>query len=191
MALNREQIRAGSAAGDPVLSAFLENTKLEAIALVARSDVLTIVPLGPGALSSGYVCEFSLPYLRRLPNGTVEVAPGPVLIGVRFPEDYLRSADPHLYVKVASVITPDLIHPNISGGMVCLGASFSPGTSLTALLWELYDIVSYQNVTLDERNALNPEACRLLREHQQLLEPLRPAPFLRRERTLQATVKEL
>ena len=59
------------------------------------------------------------------------------------------------------------------------------------LLWELYDIVSYQNVTLDERNALNPEACRLLREHEGLLAQLTPKPFLRRAHKLQITVREI
>jgi hypothetical protein len=76
----------------------------------------------------------------------------------------------------------------VRGGVVCLGSAFAPGTPITALLWELYDICSYQNVTLDERNAMNPEACRLLREHPELLARLKPAPFLRRQHRMQIKV---
>jgi len=175
---------------DPIFRAFLENTAREAGELAERSDVMTITPLPP-APTTTYLCEFDLSYLRRLPAGTVEIAGGPLGAVLHFPEDYLRSVDPHLYVKVASVLTPDMAHPNLLGGTVCLGSGFAPGTSITWLLWELYDIVSYQNVTFDERNALNPEACRLLREHRHLLDRLQPRPFLRRERKLEVKVSEL
>jgi hypothetical protein len=175
---------------DPILSAFLENTLREAGDIAEKSDVLNLVPLPP-LPPSAYLCEFAVPYLRRLASGLVEVAPGPVQIVINFPDDYLRSTDPRLFLKVASVLTPDLIHPNLYGTAVCLGSAFAPGTPITALLWELFDIVSYQNVTLDERNALNPEACRLLRAHRRLLAQLHPQPFLRRTHMLQITVREI
>jgi hypothetical protein len=89
------------------------------------------------------------------------------------------------------VLTADLVHPNVSGGAVCLGSGFAPGTSITWLLWQLWDIFAYENVTTDERNALNPEACRLVREHRHLLERLPRRPFLRRKQKLAVRVREL
>jgi hypothetical protein len=172
---------------DPVLAAFLENTFAEVMALAETSDVLRIIPVPPRPHSS-YVCEFLVPYLRRLPSGVVEVAPGPVLAGLHFPEDYLRSADPRLPLKVASVLTADFTHPNVWGAAVCLGSAFAPGTSITALLWELYDILTYRNITLDERNAVNPEACRLLREHTHLLARLTARPLVRKKRTIRIRI---
>jgi hypothetical protein len=158
------------------------------MALAEKSDVLRITPLPPFP-PCGYVCEFDVAHLRRLPEGVVEISAGPVVAAVLFPEDYLHSTDPRLYLKVASVIEPlNLVHPNINGYAVCLGSAFAPGTPITALLWELYDIVSYQNVTLDERNAMNPEACRLLREHAELLARLRSEPFLRRQHKIRMRV---
>jgi hypothetical protein len=175
---------------DAVFYSFLENTYTEATALVQKSDVLKLFPIPP-LPPAAYLCEFTLSYLRRLPSGVVEVASGPILAGVRFPEDYLRSTDHHLYLKVASILTFDFTHPNVNGSMVCLGSQFAGGSPITALLFELYDIVSYQNVTLDEGNALNPEACRLLREHRELLDGMERKPFMRRKTKLQVKVSEL
>lgn len=176
---------------DQVYLKCLENSYAEAMRLAERSDVLKLTPIPPFP-PGGYLCEFQTPHLRLLPDGVVRVERGLVTAGVVFPEDYLRSTDPRLYLRVASVLTPfDLLHPNVRGGVVCLGAAFAPGTALTALLWELYEIVSYQNFTLDERNALNPTACRLLRQHPELLSGLKPEPFLRRRHGMQVSVKHL
>lgn len=175
---------------DKVFHGFLENTFKEVKELAKRSEVVQISPLPPFP-PSGYICEFRMPYLRRLSSGVVEIAPGPVLAVLHFPEEYLRSTDPRLYLKVVSVLTKNLTHPNILGLAVCLGSSFAPGTPITALLWELYDIFSYQNVTLDERNALNPEACRLLREHPEALAKLKPEPFLHRKHKMRIKVNTI
>jgi hypothetical protein len=167
---------------DQVFMTFLHNTLIQAMELADESDVLRVIPRPP-LPPAAYVCEFRVPYLRRTPSGIVEVAPGPVLAGLRFPEDYLRAADPHLFLKVASILTP-LVHPNILGPLVCLGSKFAPGTPVRMLLWELYEIVAYRNVTLDEHNALDPEACRLLREHPHLLGQLEAPPLRRGRRPL-------
>lgn len=174
---------------DHVFNRFLENTFLDAIELARKSDVLHLTPVPPYP-PAGYLCGFDTAYLCRGQSGLVEVHPGPVLAAVRFPNDYLRSVDPELYLKVAAVLTSDFTHPNVAGLNVCLGSAFAPGTPLTTLLWELYDIVSYRNVTTDEANALNPEACRLLREHGHLIDQLSPPPFLRTEHELKVKVTE-
>jgi hypothetical protein len=114
---------------------------------------------------------------------------GPVNVGVGFPTDYLHGATPDLQYRVACLLTPRFLHPNVYRGTVCLGAGFAPGTSISELLWEIFGIVSYSNIGLDERNALDPEACRLLREHPELLAELPRKPFLRRRRSIKLEVK--
>ena len=153
---------------DGVFRLFLENTYTEAMEFAARSDVLRIAPVG-GSPPFSYACNFRVQYLQRLPSGTVEIHPGPVHCLIHFPNDYLRSTDPKFYMRVASVLTSDFVHPNVAGGIVCLGGGFAAGTPISELLWLLFQIVSYRNCTLDERNALNAEACRLLRACPELL----------------------
>jgi hypothetical protein len=162
---------------DHVLHAFLVNTALQAAELQDRSDVAKIEGLPPFP-PSGYRCRFDVPYLRRTAEGTVEIDPGPVVCLIRFPDDYVRSADPKLFLHVASVANLEFVHPNVAHTSVCLGSSFEPGTPIGALVWQLFEIVTYRNCTVDERNAMNPEACRLLRLHSTLVESLeRPRLF--------------
>ena len=173
-----------------VFERFLRNTKEEAAALVDKTNLLRISP-EPRDPPHRYLCELDVPYLRRLADGPVVPAEGPVLAGIQFPDEYLHSVDPHLYMHVVVMLTPDIVHPNISPPFVCLGSAFRPGTSITALVTELYEIVSYQNFCVEERNALNPEACRLFRNRPDLLQGLRPAPLFRRKRRLQIEVKAI
>jgi hypothetical protein len=165
---------------DEIFLRFLQNTAGEAAALQAKSDILRLEARDPFP-SSRYDCTFLVPYVRRLARGTVEIDPGPVDTFIRFPEDYLWSTDPALYLNMAAVLSPDFLHPNVQAGGVCLGVGFAPGTPLTGVVWQLFQIVTYRNYTVYERNALNAEACRLVRAHPGLLEQL-PQPRLYRPR---------
>jgi hypothetical protein len=51
----------------------------------------------------------------------------------------------------------------------------------------LFEIVTYRNCTVDERNALNPEACRLVREYPSLLTKLGRPPLFRSNRAHRKT----
>ena len=176
---------------DLVYRTFLTNTLVDALDIDSRSDVLRLVP-NPQTPPTAYLCMFDVPYLRRLPAGTVAACAGPVVCFIGFPQDYLYSADPHLYLRVASVLTPDFVHPNVAPhGAVCLGAAFRGGTTMSALIWELYEIVSYRNCTVDERNAFSPEACRLIRANGSLLRKLGAGPLFRKKRRLQVTVRPM
>ncbi len=176
---------------DAIFNRFLENAFTEAMELSQKSAVLRVRPLPPHPPSS-YLCEYHVHHLRRTHSGVVEVVKEPVILGVHFPEDYLRSTDPQLYLKVASLLSPlSFVHPNVWGGSVCLGSRFAPGTGIGVLLRELYEIVCYRNLNLVESNAMNAEACRLLRAHPHLLEALRPEPFLHRRRPIRVTVEEI
>lgn len=172
---------------DVIFQRFLGNAVAEAEELASRSDVLRVLtdPRAPAT----FFCEFAVPYLQRLPGGVVAVHPGPVHAAVHFPADYLRSTDPHLYLHVAAVATPNIVHPNVRGSGICLGSAFRAGTRLAIILRELYEIFTYSNYSLV--NSLNPEACRLLRAHSHLLESLAPRPLLRRSLNLSVRVSTL
>lgn len=173
---------------DHVFETFLENTAADAFELQDRSDVMTLTPLPPFP-ASRYSCTFQIPYLHRLQSGIVAVHPGPVHCYISFPEDYLRSADDRLFMKVACVLDPAFLHPNVLAGAICLGSAFAPGTPIGALVWELFDIATYRNCTVDERNALNPEACRLVREYPGLLQQLEKPSLFRSSRSIQVSVR--
>ena len=173
---------------DRIYRTFLENTLEEARQLQSRSDILTLTPRPP-LPPSAYGCEFRTPYLAREPDGTISRREGPVYCAVHFPEDYLRSADSKLYMKVAMVLNPDFVHPNCTRGVVCLGSGFGPGTPLSALIWELGEIVTYRNCTLTEANALNAEACRLLRANPGVLDQLERPRLFRAARKLKIELK--
>jgi hypothetical protein len=173
---------------DHVFRTFLENTAQDAAELQGKSSVVILAPLPP-LPPSRYCCTFQVPYLRRGLSGIVHIDAGPVVCGISFPEDYLRSTDRGLFMKVASVLSPGFLHPNVLHGSVCLGNRFAPGTPIGALVWELYEIVTYRNCTVDERNALNAEACRLVREHPSLVDQLGRPPLLRSKNAIEIAVR--
>jgi hypothetical protein len=165
---------------DPILSEFFHRNYAEARTLAAQSTVLSVVSLLGQPLPVHILCTFhGIPHLRKRPDGTVEVAAaGDILVGIHFPPDYLRSTDRTLYLKLISLLSPPtFFHPNVHTPVLCPGAHLTPGLPLIALLWHIFDIVSYRNLNLDERNALNPQACRYLRQHPEVLAQLQPPPL--------------
>jgi hypothetical protein len=165
---------------DGTYQRFLENTRIEASELEGKSRLFRLHGMPPSP-SSRYQLTFDLAYLRRTASGTVERANGPVHCLLHFPGDYLRSADPKLYLKVAFMLTSQFVHPNVRDGSICLGVNFAPGSPITAVVWQVFDIVTYRNNTVDERNALNPEACRLLRARPELIDQLDRPPLFGRK----------
>jgi len=173
---------------DTVYRQFLKHSHKAAVDVAKESDVLDIYPVWPYPPRQ-FLYEFHLPYLRCGVEGTVEVASGPIIGVLNFPESYLRSTDAYLSLKVVSMKTLDLLHPNVRGSVVCLGTAFRPGTSIEALLWSLWEILTYQNATLDERNAMNAEACKLLRGSPETLTQLPRTRFLRSKGPFQIDVE--
>lgn len=171
---------------DQVFLSFLENTAADAAELQRNSDLIALRPVPPMPPST-YACSVRVPYLRRLPSGIVEIDPGPVHCTITFPDNYLRSTDSTLAVKVASIESPGFLHPNVLYGAVCLGHQFAPGTPIEALIWELFEIVTYRNCTLD--HSLNPEACRLIREYPSLLERMGRPSLFRSDRSIRTSVR--
>ena len=179
---------------DKIYSGFLKQSLEQATQLAADSDVLSILDT-KGNPPFRFLLQFSgIDYLvQSCETGEVEINHEPVLVDLYFPPDYLRSVDPELYLKIVSLLTPGFFHPNvrIPFGLICLGHDFLPGTLLGDLAFHIHDIITYQNATVDERDAYNPEACRYLRQYPDILKQLRRPPIRRRNLKVQVTVESL
>ena len=83
----------------------------------------------------------------------------------------------------------NVFHANILGeGAICAGR-IRPGTKLRDLLHQLYEMISYQNVTVREDDALNHEACQWARHNLDRF-PLDRRPLRRRRLALTVEANE-
>jgi len=138
---------------DPVYAAFLARQQKEAVALAAESDLVDVLPVGPPPCQR-YILKFSCRGLVRTQDGVEEAEE--FALGIYFPPDYLRHAEP---ARVITWLFPlNAFHPNIRNPFLCPGR-LKPGTSLVELIYQCYEVITYQKVTMNEMNALNPEAC--------------------------------
>jgi hypothetical protein len=158
---------------DPVFQSFLARQYAEGMALAQASDLLDLVPLD-GDPPDRYVARLACRGLVRLSNGRVAEADR-FDVGIWFPSDYLRRAEPW---EVLTWLGPRRVfHPNISHRLplICVGR-LAPGTWLVDLLYQCFEIITYQKVTMREDDALNPAACAWAREHQDRF-PIDPRPL--------------
>jgi hypothetical protein len=124
-------------------------------------------------------------------TGLVERRPGKVeeadrfQVGIWFPATYLRVADPF---HVLTWLGPrNIWHPNISARapVICVGR-FAPGTGLVDLLYQVFEIVTWNKVTMREDDALNRAACQWARQHRDRF-PVDRRPLKRRAPALQVS----
>lgn len=141
---------------DKVFEGFLKRQFEDGMALARDSDLLDLTRL-EGEPPTRYVAQFYCKGLVRDARGEISEADR-FMVGVRFPPDYLRRADAF---QVLTWLAPRHIwHPNISNKapLVCVG-QLNPGTSLVDILYQLFEIITYNKVTMREDDALNKEAC--------------------------------
>ena len=167
---------------DNVIEGFLGQQYEEIMALAADSDRLFVQPL-PGEYPPSR-------YLVRIQcTGVVCDDGGPQILdtnfdlGVWLPGDYLRRANP---AQVLTWLGPRSVwHPNI-GPMVrspsdpifiCVGR-LVPGTPLVDLIYQCWEIITFNKVTMREDDALNQAACIWARANQGRF-PLDPRPLRR------------
>lgn len=161
---------------DRVFQAFLETQHDEGMALSRASDLLDLHPLEPHP-SSAYIARFRCTGLVRLaPDEYQEV--DRFEIGIRFPADYLRRAEP---MQVLTFLGPrGTWHPNISdrAPFICVGR-LGPGTSLVDLLYQCFEVLTYFRFNPREDDCLNPTACAWARQNTHRF-PLDNRPLKRR-----------
>ncbi|NOT27652.1 MAG: hypothetical protein HOP16_16315 [Acidobacteria bacterium] len=146
---------------DRILESFLTRQQEEGLALTRASDLVSLTPIGSSA--DRYLIELQC-------TGLVERGPGDIaevdrfLVGVWFPSSYLRVADPF---RVLTWLGPrNIWHPNISTTTptICVGR-LAPGTGLVDILYQVFEIVTWNKVTMREDDALNRAACQWARRH--------------------------
>jgi hypothetical protein len=166
---------------DFVLKSWLNCQLEEGMRLAAASDVFTLHP-GPGAPPQEYLARFDCPTMVETQGAITPHTGFDVLI--RFPLDYLQSV-PHPAVVVALLSPQCAYHPNVAPPFICLG-DIAPGTSLCELIYQTFEIMTFNKLTPNEHNALNGEACAWARNHMDLF-PLTTRLLRRREIRLDIT----
>ena len=164
---------------DPIYASFLARQLSEGLALSQASDLFELIPMDEDQPTK-YLVRFRCKGLVKR-GQAVDVADR-FDVGIRFPSDYLRRVDP---CDVLTWLGPrEVFHPNISAVLpfICIGP-IPPGTSLVDLVYQVFEVVSYQRVTMREDDALNGEACVWARSHRDRF-PVDRRPL--RRRTLSA-----
>ena len=146
---------------DRVLASFLARQEEEGRKFAAESDLLTLVPIG--APADRYLVEFRCRGLVKRDAGEV-VEASRFQVGIWFHATYLRVAQPF---RVLTWLGPHNVwHPNISAcePLVCVGR-LEAGTGLVDILYQLFEIITWNKVTMREDDALNAAACQWARQH--------------------------
>ena len=144
---------------------FLNRQYEEGTRLAAASDQLHLFPIGPIPPERYAVIFTCAGLVKSYRDGTI-VEARHFEVGIWFPSDYLRRAS---MPQVLYWLGPSSIfHPNIHGahGAICAGR-LVPGTPLVDILYQVYEMVTWQKARLD--HALNGEAAAWARSNRQRL----------------------
>jgi hypothetical protein len=159
---------------DKIFDGFLKRQHEEGMALARESDLLELMAETRWP-PQRYAALFRAKGLVRTAGGEV-VESDHFEVGISFPQDYLRRADP---VEVLTWFGPgNVFHPNIAAPFICIGR-LAPGTPLVEILYQCFEIITYNKVTMREDDALNKDACEWARKHLDLL-PVDTRPLRRR-----------
>ena len=158
---------------DPVLDGFLRQQREQGMELASASDLLELTPIG-NRVPTHYLARFHTNGLVSEDRAKPEPASG-FLLGIQFHAGYLRYADP---ARVLSWLAPRTVfHPNIRTPLICIGP-IAPGTGLVELLYRVFDVITYHNVTPNEYDALDAVACAWARRNRHLF-PIDRRPLKR------------
>jgi hypothetical protein len=142
-----------------IVKLFLEAQQREAMQLATESDLLELIALG----LQRYVATFKCRGLVRDAGGEVHEHDR-ASVGIWLPETYLHSVNP---AEILTWLEPrEVWHPNIRPPFVCLG-KIAPGTPLVDLLHRCFELISFDNVTMREDDALNKPACAWARRNRE------------------------
>jgi len=159
---------------DPIFSAFLERQAEEGQALAQASDILDLDRLATG---QHFVAHYACRGLVKGKDDAIRET-NAFHVGVFFDAAYLRTVNPF---EALTLLDPlNTYHPNVAFGapFICVGR-IAPGMPLVDLLYQIYEILTYQKLTPREDDALNKEACRWARANQARF-PIDGRPLKRR-----------
>lgn len=172
---------------NPVMNGFLSRQLEDGLKLASASDLLHLLPMPDAEFPPyRYLARFRCKGLVTAPDGDV-VEADCFDVGIQFPEDYLRIAEPS---RVLTWLYPENVwHPNIFGPAraICVGR-MAPGTPLVDLLYQIFEIISYRKVTMREDDALNRACCQWARQNMTRF-PVDSRPLKRRAVDLAITIE--
>lgn len=165
---------------DFIYRRFMERQLAEGLALAEESDLVRLH--FPATSPPNVVAEYHCKGLVRGEDGVIKEA-DQFEVGIWFPPDYLRRADPF---EMLRMFTPNAWHPNISRELplICIGR-LAPGTSLVDILYQIFDVLTYQKYNPRENDSLNKVACAWARENRHRF-PIDRRPLKRRKLNLEA-----
>jgi hypothetical protein len=142
---------------DKITRSFFKTQQERALALSAESDVLDLHAFD----LQRYLARFHCKGLVRSEDGEIKEA-NCFDVGIWLPEDYIRVPVSPL---VLTWLAPRAIfHPNVSPPLMCIG-EIQSGTPLHDLLFRIFEVITYQNYTVVEHDALSRPACAWARRH--------------------------
>ena len=144
---------------DRVFEAFLRRQYDAGSALARESDILRLLPMGEP--TDRYVASFACKGFVQERSGLIAEA-AQFAVGIWFPSGYLRSANPF---QVLTWLGPrNVWHPNIAADApaICIGR-LAPGTGLVDILCQVFEIITWNKVTMREDDSLNKAACQWAR----------------------------
>jgi hypothetical protein len=155
---------------DQILNDFLKKQREDTTQLADESDLLALTLLD----DQRFIATFNCKGLVRESGGRVQVHDR-FDVGIRLPDDYLRRVNP---AEVLTWLGPkEIFHPNIRAPHICLGPII-PGTALTELLHRVFELITYQSVTMREDDAFDWDACAWARRNRERL-PVDTRPIKR------------
>lgn len=148
--------------GDPIYESFMARQLEEGMALAEASDLLRlhIPPMAPPHFIAEYRCNG----LVRGEDGEIREA-SEFVVGIWFPPDYLRRSEPFECLRL---LTPRGVwHPNVSldAPLICIGR-LTPGTALVDILYQIFEILTWNKFNPRENDSLNRTACAWARQNQ-------------------------
>jgi hypothetical protein len=173
---------------DPYLESFLDRQYEEGMELARNSDILDLLPVGERPYRR-YIARFHCTGLVKTGRRITEH--NCFDVGIQFTDQHLRHIDPS---RIVTLLWPaNCFHPNISWPFLCLG-DLPAGTTLTTIIFQVYDVLSFMNFTPVERNAFNRAACIYARRHRDRFpldrRPLRRPPAKDRSTKKSQRIKE-
>ncbi len=165
---------------DNITRGFLTQSGNELRQQCQRGGLLTVESFGRAAPWL-WILRFATRGLVRETNGEVHLVEQHV-VAVRFLSDFLRCVDRFQVLALVEPRQPPAFHPNVTpdGSAICV--EIYPGESLSEIALSLHALFSGRLKTLDERQALNKEACEYWREH--VTEPIDDRPLFGPPRTM-------
>jgi hypothetical protein len=159
---------------DKILDCFLQCQFEQGMALARESDLLELFPRN-GPPVTRYAARFHCNGLVRNGNGPVQRVSG-FEVGIWLPPSYLRKVDP---IEVLTWLgPPHVFHPNIRAPFICVGR-LTAGTPLVDILYQVFEVITYNKVTVREDDALNRDACVWARQNMDQF-PIFRGPLKRR-----------